>query len=71
MSKNIFFAILLFFTAVGMTSCYNCVDCNGCDDPSYDTTDACYGDAKDYYRNRKEWKDDVKSYESLHGCDCR
>jgi hypothetical protein len=68
MKKKLLFVLVLSFAT--LSSCLNCADCSECVDEAYDV-ELCYGDHKDYYQSRKEWRDDVKRYEDTYDCKCR
>ncbi len=61
-------SIFLFLLA-SIASCKNCVECT-CADPEKDVDEICYREANDYYSSRKEWRDDIKAYESTYDCEC-
>lgn len=66
--------ILLFsllILGVFLEGCLTCVECNNCLSPENNVEELCYDEAKPYYRNRQEWRKDVKAYEKLHECDCK
>ena len=72
MLKQLILPFLLFTgLAAGLSSCYQCVECTGCASADNDVEEICYDEARPYYRNRQEWRQDVKSYEKLNDCDCR
>jgi len=63
--------VLAIIASSALTSCYNCVTCTDCVSEEYNVEDSCYATAKDYYNNRSEWKDDVKTYEEFYECKCQ
>jgi len=68
--KTAFSIAFAIAAAVVMTGCLDCADCSDCADASRDTA-LCYRDYKEYYRDRREWRDDVKAYEDVYQCNCK
>ncbi|MEQ9186880.1 MAG: hypothetical protein RLP15_04040 [Cryomorphaceae bacterium] len=66
-----FVASLLFLSLSCLVSgCLDCAECTDCIDPVYDQ-EMCFRENRDYYSDRREWRDDVKAYEALFECNCR
>ncbi len=68
--KFIVHSLLLLFVSVLLTSCLDCADCSECANPANDQ-ELCFRDNRDYYRDRREWRDDVNAYEAAFECKCR
>jgi hypothetical protein len=69
--KTIGQSLLFLFAASSFSSCLQCVECTNCTDSDNNVEEICYDEARPYYRNRQEWRQDVKSYETLNGCQCQ
>lgn len=54
-----------------LSSCYNCVECINCANEENNVAEICYDEGRPYYRNRQEWREDVKTYERLNQCECQ
>ncbi len=70
--------IIMLSVFIALSACKNCVECTGCDvcatcpagEQDMNVSEICYSEAKDYYANRREWRDDIKAYEKLWNCEC-
>lgn len=71
MKKSCIYLSLSVFTLLVLSSCYNCVECINCADEANNVAEICYDEGRPYYRNRQEWREDVKTYERLNQCECQ